>query len=609
MIRIHLAARIGKWFLFLLVTAGFSSTPAQELKYEFHHLTVTAKRYPGHYPDINRTITVIDSTDIERTPVTAVQDLFGYFDNLDLQRRGPHGVQSEISIRGGSFQETLVLIDGVRVNNPQTAHHNLNLPLSIHDIGRIEILHGPGSAIYGADAAAGVINFITKVSSNGLNMDAYGGQHGLAGTTFSVSKLNKRFSSRLSLAASRSDGYRYNTNFNFYNLFYSALFKSGHNSITLKCGYNDKKFGANGFYAAGYPDQCEKTSSIFSLVSGQLKNNRLQITPTVSWYRHNDLFLLDFNRPGWFKNEHETNSITVDLPVISAFKAGVLCAGIHVRKEQIFSDNLGDHQRSLGGVYAGLQTVQLSKFLFHGAAHLHRYDRWGWKIWPEIGCSYYPSGSFKLYFSYGQSFRMPSFTELYYTSPANMGNPDLYYSRVLAVELGWRWDNSLCNLEGAVFQKDGRNTIDWVRRDPDSAWRVKNLAELTTNGFEIRAIKRLEFFKWIQKIKISYCGLYSNKETGNFKSKYALNFPRHKINSELRFSLPGSVQFNILNSWQKRNLGPSYSLTDIGIQKLLWNQEIYLNVTNLFNTEYEEITGVPMPGRWMVAGIKLFTPF
>ena len=84
-----------------------------------------------------------------------------------VRQRGPFGSQTDISVRGASFGQTLVLVDGVRINDPQTGHHSGDLPVALEDIARIELLAGAGSSLHGADAVGGVINIITRREASG----------------------------------------------------------------------------------------------------------------------------------------------------------------------------------------------------------------------------------------------------------------------------------------------------------------------------------------------------------------------------------------------------------------------------------------------------------
>ena len=100
-------------------------------------------------------------------PINSVDELLRQIPGLEIQSRGGFGVQSDLGIRGSTYNQVLVMIDGVRFNDPMTGHFNGYIPLGLSEIERIEVIKGPSSSIYGADAVGGVINIITKVAEKG----------------------------------------------------------------------------------------------------------------------------------------------------------------------------------------------------------------------------------------------------------------------------------------------------------------------------------------------------------------------------------------------------------------------------------------------------------
>jgi iron complex outermembrane receptor protein len=83
---------------------------------------------------------------------------------MDIRRRGANGVQSDVSFRGSSFEQVLLLINGIRMNDSQTGHNSLNLPVDLGDVERIEVIKGPAARRFGQNAYAGAINIITKIN-------------------------------------------------------------------------------------------------------------------------------------------------------------------------------------------------------------------------------------------------------------------------------------------------------------------------------------------------------------------------------------------------------------------------------------------------------------
>ena len=224
---------------------------------------VTAGMVPISISEVPRSVYVIRQEDIQNSPVQNLQDLLSYVPGLDLRARGLEGVQADVSLRGGSFEQTLILLDGVKLNDPQTGHHNMNLPVNMNDIERVEILKGPASSIYGPNAFAGVINFITKKANNSeLSANLSGGSFGFLNGGLSVHVPYVDSDNLLSISKTKSDGYTHNTNFDITTFYYKSYVPLNSGSANVAVGYTDKSFGANGFYTTQFPNQWEETKTL-----------------------------------------------------------------------------------------------------------------------------------------------------------------------------------------------------------------------------------------------------------------------------------------------------------------------------------------------------------
>ncbi|MBN2411802.1 TonB-dependent receptor [candidate division KSB1 bacterium] len=588
-------------FFVLLFYCPFVSAQSA-VDYEFDPIIVTASRFPTTFSHLARNVSIIDSEQIKTAPVFSIQDLLSYAGSVELNRRAPHGIQAEAGIRGGSFEETLVLIDGIKINNPQTAHHNFDFPVEIGDVERIEILHGHGSGIYGADALTGVINIITKKKLlNSINI--YGGDYKLAGGYLSLGKQTGKLQNNISIHSSRSAGYNYNTDFEAVNLFVSSSFHTENTRINFKAGYNDKDFGANNFYSSSYPDEREHTKTILSALKAEFFNGRYSLAPQISWINHKDDFFLDYNRPAWFRNIHTSNSYGLEFPFTTESKLGLFSFGGKYEYETLQSTNLGNHERKQGGVFFDYQKIFHNRIIINTASHLFYYSKWGWKFWPGIDIAYRVNEKIKLYSSAGRSFRMPSFTELYYTSPANMGNPDLIYSRAVSIETGTSRQTRHTYTNISLFYRNGINMIDWARKNDSEPWQVMNVTRLKTRGLEFMYRYAPEL-NYLSHVQLDFTYLDSEKNTEAFQSKYLLNY----INYQVNFSLVHRLPFGMTASWKLKHVkyqsNNKYLLNDIALYRNIKRGTYYIKITNLFNTDYYEVKDVVLPGRWFSAGIQ-----
>jgi vitamin B12 transporter len=162
----------------LLAAAPLALNAQTKKQVQLHEVEVTEEK-KELYSDLSRVVTVIKKDEIAGLPVQSLQDLLEYVMSVDLRQRGPNGVQADISIRGGTFDQIMILLNGINYTDPHTGHHNLNIPVDLESIDRIEILEGPGSRVLGPNAFSGAINIITGTGEKtGANLLFSGGQYG-----------------------------------------------------------------------------------------------------------------------------------------------------------------------------------------------------------------------------------------------------------------------------------------------------------------------------------------------------------------------------------------------------------------------------------------------
>ena len=601
--------RCGLFAALVVVFMSASNLNAQNIpKYNLKDVVVTASRTPLSFSDLTRNVIVLGPEEIKNAPVNSVQGLLKYALGVGLEERGVDGVQSDVTIRGGSFEETLIMIDGVSINDPQTGHHNLNLPVPLEDVERIEILKGPGSSIYGADAFSGIINIITKKGyGKSLSLQTEGGQNGYySGSAYGAYSVGN-WNNHIALSKQKSDGYMHNTDFDIVNFSYGTSLNTNLGALNLFYGYNDKKFGANGFYSTLFPNQWEHTTTKLLSLSGDLGNSNIIISPKAYWRRNDDNYLLDYINPSFYHNIHQTNVYGIQLQASVLSGIGTTSFGGEYTTDKIKSNNLGNHSRDRKGVFAEQKFSPLTNLTVIANAFAYDYSTIGWKFWPGIDMAYNVMPDLRLFGSIGKAFRIPTYTELYYSSPASMGNPDLKYEETLNFEIGMNLSKAAYNLKASLFRKEGKNLIDWVRSSESQPWTARNIAALNTNGFEIDFAVRTDKIVNglpVNRINIGYTYLSSNKNTEQFESQYLLDYMRHQLLAEV----DNSWSLGIKQNWEIRyenrvNFKDSF-VVDTQLYKNFEDFKVYIKATNLFNESFSEISGVPMPGRWITTGVK-----
>lgn len=343
--------RIGVLAVTYFLVAGINEAVAQtdslevNMEYDLDEIEVSAQRAPVTYSQVARIISVIEKDQIDAAPVNSLQDLLEYALSVDIRQRGTHGVQADVSVRGGSFDQTLILLNGINLSDPQTGHHNFNLPVSFKSIKRIEVLEGPAARVYGPNAFAGAINIVTEPSDNdALGIDLSYGEHQLRDINLSANKQLGKLSNYLAFNNKASDGYIENTDFETYNLFYHGRLKTDAGRLDMQAGFSNKAFGANSFYTPAYPNQFEETKTTFASVKFDT-GNKVHFTPALYWRRHQDRFELFRDEPAsWYKghNYHMTDVLGTSLNSWFTNALGKTAFGAEFRSENIWSNVLGE---------------------------------------------------------------------------------------------------------------------------------------------------------------------------------------------------------------------------------------------------------------------------
>jgi len=581
---------------------------AQYSVYDFDPVVVTSSRIPTALSSSLRTLTVLDRDMIASSGAQSVEELLETSAGIDIRSRGPLGVQSDVSIRGAGFEQTLVLIDGVKISDPQTAHHNLNLPVSPDNIERIEILKGSGSKLYGPNAFGGVINIITrKALHQSTTLKLKGGEHGLFEGSASISLPVNHTTNLISISKKQSDGYRHNTDFDITNLFYKSTLKTGRSDLGFSSGYTVKDFGANGFYSLNYPNQREDTRTLFVNTSADFQRQWGWISARFNWRRHKDHYLLDYQNSKFYENNHTTDVIQADIQTTIIQKYMKHNIGVEFGQDAIRSNNLGNHERFRSGLYYEGQFRLMSTVDISAGASAYHYSGWGWNFWPGIDIGYNINEKFRWTGSVGRAFRVPTFTELYYNSPADLGNTKLKPESAWTLEQNLLYSTTRIQSSAAVFYRRGNNLIDWVKSADDDPWQALNIAVIRTYGLEYYlslSPKSAPISAFIRNVSFSYAYLHNDKSISSYQSKYLLNSLRHQLITTISFT----ELLGIKNRWafrfEDRLHQNSHIVIDTHLTRTIGSLSLSFSVTNLFDADYADFSGIPMPGRWIRCGIE-----
>jgi vitamin B12 transporter len=603
-------ARIGLIILALLPGGRTGAAPQEPPRYELVPLVVTAGRIPVPVLALTRAVTVLDREALRELPGESVAELLSGVLGLDVRERGPGGVQADLRIRGGSFEGVLVLVDGVRVNDPQTGHHDLDLPITREDIERIEVLKGPASGAWGPDAFDGVVQIITRRGgASGIRVEVVGGEHRQARGGISLSLGRSGLRQRFSLQRSSTGGYRYNTDARSTTLAWSGEMGEAARGLRLNVGWTEKAFGANGFYTSAYPSQWERVRTGLVSVTGYLAGGTFRLEPRAWWRRGWDTFLLDRTDPAFYRNDHTSDSWGVGTQLARTGPGGVTLVGFEVGGEEVRSTNLGDHDRFRSGLYAEHRLAASGRLQGGLGLNAWHYPDRAWEVWPGIDAGIGLGRGVVLTGSYGRSFRMPSFTELYYHDPANLGNADLRPERAWTVETGLRWRRPGAGLELTLFHRRARDLIDWVREEETEPWSVLNISSVRVRGLEVSAEiypVLLGLGLPLDRLTLGWTRLELDR-AGQVPvlSKYVFDHLEEQEVLTAAHRLPAGLRAGWSLRRERRAGSTAHLLADLKLTRSLGRFALFLEADNLFNVRWEDFGLLPMPGRWLRFGLRL----
>jgi outer membrane cobalamin receptor len=584
-------------FLITLVVVASPHATAQQPG-PHDQVVVTANVYPVPFENLSRSVTVITRDEISRLPVHSIAGVLEYASAVDVRSRVPFGLQSDISIRGSSYSQVLILVDGVRINDSQTAHHNADFPVALQDVERIEILHGAGSSLFGADASGGIINILTRRDTGSLQASATAGAFGLLDAGFGARFRKAGIQESLSASASRSSGFMYDRDFS--SLVFSSRTEIGKSSIYVS--HRSDHFGANGFYGPAPSSEWEDQS----MVSFE---RHLDATAVLrGYYRtHGDRFLYDIRDPGHNENTHRTHAAGVSAKSQWSLADTVtLSAGAEAGADTIRSSNLGDHSFCRMSLFGELQWKPARAITIDPGLRWDHYSNFGSAASPSLSASWWISGRAKLRSSVAHAFRIPTFTELYYRDPNNEGDPTIQPEKAWSADAGVDvfpakdWMASL-----TVFSRDERDVIDWVRRSTAAQWRTANIRRLRTRGVEMG-------LEYSPSSRAHLALHYTQMDTGagsiDFFSKYVLDYARHAWTASGRLQLPLALTGAQKLTYRKHADGRAYWIVDLRLERRFGHFTAVSDLLNALNSRFQEVPGVDMPGRWFTAGLRFDLP-
>lgn len=578
--------------------AEIDSLPTQKLQ----EVIISSNRLEIPLRQNSKTVQILTADQIRQSGVTHVVDLLQQIAGVDIKRRGAGATQADLNIRGGTFDQTLLLIDGIKLDDAQTGHHTLNFLPPPQMIERIEIIKGPASRAYGQNAFTGAINIVTKKETpKTLTLDLQKGNYDQTNGSIFLGNTTEKTSVLGFVSRNTSDGYRYNTDYDHNQLFIKSTFNRHKTPLDLIATYSGRKFGANGFYATpSAKDQYEETQASLISLSQRHKKGAWIFKPKVYWRRGQDMYEYIRNKPEIYRNLHVTNKLGAAFDTSLASDWGLTGMGVDISRVSIRSNNLGDRSRTMMNFF-----LEHRFYLFNNRVDItpgiaaNYFSDFGSHSFPGIDMGWQISPKFRLYANTGATFRIPTFTDLYYSDRTTLGNADLKPEEAISNEVGIRLISPKVTASLAFFSRKAKNLIDYVKNSQDDSipFKAENIQQVNTSGIDFELTHSIQVNTLTHEFKISYSYLENNLRNSGF------NFSRYSINNDLKHHFVSNYQIPIhknLNTYLvykyvERTSGDAYSVVDVSAQWRIsrWQVSVYFN--NIFNTEYWESNLVPMP--------------
>ena len=609
---------------------------------------ITGSRAPLTAVQSAKIVEIVTHDQIERAEAHTLNDVLKLSTGVDVRQRSGFGVQTDISINGGTFDQITLLLNGVPLSNPQTGHNAADFPVSISDIDHIEILEGSSARIYGSSAFSGAVNIVTRTPSRtGGRVNIEGGSFGTFGGDAAVSwNPSASLQQLLSGGYMQSDGGTANSNFRKRRGFYQGGFNSTFIRLNWQAGITSQDFGANTFYSARFPNQYEATRRYIASASATIRpfahsDNTtaasFEIKPMLYGHRNYDHFQLIKGMTGAQKGEnyHRLDVYGASVDVNLSWLLGKTAIGADVRKEHIMSTAYGQlldsarwiaikgtdrmYNKRADRTNTSLfleHNVVLNKVTISAGIMANRNTALDndFRFYPGIDISYRPNNHWRLYAGWNKALRVPTFTDLFTANSAQQGNLNLKPERNSTFKIGSRFTTTGIEAMATMFYSRGRNMIDWVYETATSTrYHALNIGKLNNMGFSTEARLNLSQLLFSQAetkgepvlMKVGYAYIHQKHTTNQpiHRSLYALEYLRHKVVVELSHPIVSHLSASWALRWQQRMNGyKPYAKVD---GKLTWREQrwqIYLKADNLTCHRYYDLGSVLQPGLWVMAG-------
>jgi iron complex outermembrane receptor protein len=586
-------------------------TPAQKPPHTTETMVVLGSAVPVPLAESTASVLILPAGP-QTLALESEQNLLRQDSSVFLEQRGAGGGQADIVLRGGTFEQALVLLNGFRIDDSQTSHHNLDLPVPFEAMDSIQVLHGAGSTLHGADALSGVVDFLTAAPGRtSLVLRAGDGSFGENEESLLGNLVRRQWSSRLTARRNFSTGFMPDRDYRNEDSSLESWAGSRLGVSDAMLAASDRSFGANQFY--GPYNSWERTRGWFASARQQLGP---RTEAAFAFRRHTDEFILLRSNPSVYENNHIDGSWQASARrTVPVARTSLLLFGLESDGDSIHSNNLGLHARNRGAGYVDLDLSPAhARWNLSAGAREEIFSGGAQSVFsPHLAGSFRLSDRLKARAGGGYGFRIPTYTDLYYSDPTTLGNPRLKPESAWSGDGGVDWIPA-ANLSISVtgFYSRQHGAIDYVRTAPTAPWNAVNLSGLHFAGVESSAT-------WSpaksQRIQLAWTGLAGRQPSLNgLQSEYALNYPVQNLHAAwtalLGHALTVTNAVQLVKVYRQSGVAPwnasAYPVWDAALTHDAGRIRPYLRLANAANTGYQEVNGVAMPGRSITGGVSLW---
>lgn len=578
-------------------------------------IVVTASALEEPVASVPAAVTVITREEIEARAARDVAEVLREVPGVYVSRTGSPGKAVSLFTRGGSSTHTLVMWNGVKMNNPYFAGYEIGT-FSSAGVEKIEVVRGPFSALYGSDSMAGVVNILGATDWTGLEASLEAGENGLVNGIVNGAWKSGGLRIDGTLEDRQDDGFAPNDDFDQSTLSGSAMWKRGGFETGIRVRYNEWEIGipfntsADGSAIVPSPLRRQDGEELQFHVPLRHDLGAFSWDLTLSRYDRDDRFE-DPDDPFGFVAS-DTESTTDRARLVTHYRtpvAGTIVAGVELERAEVddvssYGVNLLDETRKATSLFVedryGSQVGSYRLELAAGVRY-DDFDTFGSEISPRVAGALI-RGAHKFRVAYGEGFRAPSIGEIYFPF---FGNPDLQPERSRSAELGYDLYLEHSSLSLTLFDNDFDNLIVY----DNAAFRFENTGAAETRGIEIGARARIGAGF---SAGLSYTWLDTEQaETG----EALLRRPEHSGSVNLAFARGAFDSLLVVTYGGSRTdvrpvfpydtvVNDEWTTADVTVRYRLGAFQPYVSVENLLDEEYEEVLGYPAPGRRALIGAR-----